>query len=157
MRHGICSGPSILRHRSMCGGRTHHTSASCSGSLHAEHHSLWVTQSLPDVKQDFRAYLNPLGYLETHYTRMMSSLSSMAYRMDRLTPRYIRRLHGLELRYTSLACERVLTSDPQPAFEAHRFGDGACHVPSLCTSFLVSFWVILSHYSSHLQVETLPT
>jgi hypothetical protein len=105
--------------------------------LHAENYPLVaVMQRLPDMKQDFRAYLNPLGYLETHYTRMMSSLSSIAYRMDRLTPRYIRRLHGLELQYTSLACERVLTSDPQPAFETHRFGDGTLGQAPFVSTYL---------------------
>jgi hypothetical protein len=36
---------------------------------------------------------------------MMSSLASIAYRMDKLTPAYLRRMHNLELRHTSLACE----------------------------------------------------
>jgi hypothetical protein len=56
----------------------------------------------------------------------MSSLSSIAYRMDRLTPQYLRRLHGLELRYTSLACERILIPDPhpQPVIDANSLGDG---------------------------------
>ena len=76
--------------------------------------------------QEFRAYLNPLGYLESHYTRMMSSLSSVAYRMDRLTPAYLRRMHGLEMRYSSLACERALAPVTQPHVEALHYGDGAC-------------------------------
>lgn len=78
------------------------------------------------MAQQFRAYLNPLGYLETHYTRMMASLSSIAYRMERVTPAYLHRMHGLELRYTSLACELGLKPEPEAEddLEAASLGDG---------------------------------
>lgn len=59
---------------------------------------------------------------------MMASLSSIAYRMDRLTPAYLRRMHNIELRHTSLACEigfeNEVSSDRQMAEDADRLGDG---------------------------------
>ncbi|NJR43539.1 MAG: hypothetical protein HC767_13700 [Akkermansiaceae bacterium] len=78
---------------------------------------------------EYSAYLNPAGYLETRYTRMMSSLSSIAYRMDRLTPAYLRRMHNIELRHTSLACEigfknEMVSPEKQVAEDVDTLGDG---------------------------------
>ena len=101
-----------------------------------------------NMQQDFRAYLNPLGYLETHYTRMMSSLSSVAYRMDRLTPTYLRRLHGLELRYTSLACERVLGAEPPAAEEALSDEEYGCDDGALCGVALARCAAEVEHVSA---------
>ena len=81
---------------------------------------------------EYSAYLNPAGYLETRYTRMMASLSSIAYRMDRLTPAYLRRMQNIELRHTSLACEigfenEVVSSERQMAEDVDTMGDGATY------------------------------
>lgn len=87
-----------------------------------------------EAAREFKNFLNPLGYLETHYTRMMSSLSSLAYRMNVLTPAYLRRMHGLELRYSSLACERDLISAAPARTDVVDYSDGVFQVdPCLCT------------------------
>jgi hypothetical protein len=76
--------------------------------------------------KEFSPYLNPVGYLETRYTRMMASLSAIAYRMDRLTPRYLKRMHGIDLRYTSLACELGFNGRAEEAGdEAQAMADGS--------------------------------
>ena len=97
-----------------------------------------MTRQHTAAAREFKPYLNPLGYLETHYTRMMSSLSSLAYRMNRLTPAYLRRMHGLELRYTSLACERDLVSASPARTDIVNYSDGMQKLFVRCIMFHAS-------------------
>jgi len=57
------------------------------------------------VPMDISSFLQTSGTLETRYLRMLSSLCSLTYRFDVLTPRNLYRMHQLELITSSKACE----------------------------------------------------
>jgi hypothetical protein len=70
------------------------------------------TTAPPAAFADIRAFLRPVGVMETRYVRALSSLCALTYHLDKLTPSALLRRHRLKLVTTSKVCDLRLREPP---------------------------------------------
>ncbi|CAG9463871.1 unnamed protein product [Pedinophyceae sp. YPF-701] len=68
-------------------------------------------------------YLAPVARGELRHLRFLSSLSSLTYRMERLTPAFLDQVHNLKLVTTSRACSLPVAAPFEPPGEVFAYGD----------------------------------
>ncbi|GFR40804.1 hypothetical protein Agub_g1422, partial [Astrephomene gubernaculifera] len=73
---------------------------------------------------DISAFLSPVGIWELKHIRKLSSLTSLTYYMDLVTPRRLYRMHRVELVTTSRACQIRPYEHSKTAEEVGADGDG---------------------------------
>lgn len=104
--------------------------ATATASRAAEVDALEQGREEPAVQADISAFLRPVGVMEMRYIRMLSSLSSMTYYMDKVTPEALHRRHRLQLVTTSLACQLAMREPPRSPAAAFEMGDAMAADPA---------------------------